>query len=418
MFEFLVAFRYLWLQRKTRAIFSTSLISVLGISAGVFSLNVVLAVMSGFQTELRKTILGASAHVLVSSYEGSIEDYARIEKKITFFPGVKKVSPVIYGTGLLVSEYSSQGTTVSGVNAASYKKTFSSISPETEESPDGDTDVFSILAQSSRSSRAPIVIGRGLAESLGVSRGDMVTLLFAPDKKKTLQKRPKTQPFEVAAIFSYGMAHYDSVVSYMNLPDAIELFQKSGPESFEVEIEDPLQSELVARELEETLGFPFVAQSWQEANRKLFSALRLEKLGLTIFLSFIVVVASLSIMSVLLMMMVEKSREIAILRAAGASGKQVGNIFLLIGASLGFTGTLLGTVGSFAVCYLLATSATVTSLIPFDPEVYGISKFPVIIEPFYFLLVGTASQLFCVLAAVYPAYCASGDNIAAKLKAQ
>ncbi len=424
MFELLVALRYLRSNRKTRAIFSTTLISVLGISVGVFSLNVVLAVMSGFQSELRKTILGASAHVLVSSYEGSIEDHARIEEKIKLVSGVRGVSPVVYGTGLLVSEYGgSQGATVTGINPAVHLKTFPSLfsgeRTDGEKSAAERSAIVSTLAGTpSNSSHPPIVLGKGLAGSLGARKGDIVTLVSALDRKEPLKRRPKTADFEVSGVFSYGMAYYDSTTAYLNLDDATEFFQKSGVTSLEVAVEDPLRSDRIARDLESALGFPFVAQSWQEANSRMFSALNLEKLGLMVFLSFIIVIAALSVMSVLLMMMIEKSRDTAILRATGASQKQVGNIFLTIGAALGFTGIFLGTAAAFAICYLLESNETVAGLIPFDPDVYGISKFPVIIKPFYFLIIGVASQIICVFAAFYPAYCVRAGSLSARLKVQ
>lgn len=411
MFELLVASRFLRTQRKVHAIFSTALISVLGISIGVFSLNVVLAVMSGFQTELGKTIIGASPHILVSSYDGPIADHIPAGEKIGKIAGVTGVSPVVYGKGLLVSEYGSQGTTSTGIDPVRHRSTFPSFFSQTSKERNGISALDGIYPQG-----PPIVLGYGLAAVLGVEEGDTVTFVSSPDQKGSLKKKPKMETFEVAGVFKYGMAHYDSTVSYIKLADAFRFFRKSGPASFEVVIAEPMHSERVARKIENTLGFPFVAQSWQEANSKLFSALRLEKLGLTVFLGFMVLVASLSVVSVLLMIMIEKSRDIAILRVAGASRKQVGNIFLTIGATLGFIGTSLGTGGALAVCQLLSNSETVGGLIPFDPDVYGISKFPVIIEPLYFFAVGASSQLLCVLASLYPAYCARSGSIAAKLK--
>lgn len=417
MFEFLVAFRYLRSHRRAGAVFSTTLISVLGISIGVFSLNVVLSVMSGFQSELQKTILGTSAHVLVSSYEGEIDDSAQIAEKIKIVPGVRGVSPVVYGTGLLVSEYGSQGTTVTGIDPEIHLKTFPFLfSGGHKQSANGSGVFFALAAGSLVQKRPPVVLGGGLARSLAVGKGDRVMLVSSLDRKNPLKKRPKTGVFEVAGIFNHGISHYDTTVSYLNLGDAVEFFQKSGPTSFEVAVDEPFSSDRMARKLEDALGFPFVAQSWQEANRKLFSALRLEKFGLAVFLGFMVLIASLSVMSVILMLIIEKSGDIAILRATGASRRQAGNIFLTIGAVLGFAGTLLGTSAAFAVCYLLENSETAAGLIPFDADVYGISKFPVIIEPFYFLATGAASQLLCLIASSYPAYCVREGNLGAKLK--
>ncbi|WP_462137364.1 ABC transporter permease [Candidatus Mycalebacterium sp.] len=408
MFELLVASRFLHLQKKVRAIFSTVLISVLGISIGVFSLNIVLAVMLGFQTELSKTIIGASPHILVSSYDGSIAGHTLAAEKIGKVAGVTGVSPVVYGTGLLVSVSGSSGTTSTGIDPVRHRSAFPSLFSQSRS---GVSALEKFYSQS-----PPIVLGYGLAGSLGVEEGDILTFVSSPDKKGALKKTPKMKTFEVAGVFKYGMGHYDSTVSYIKLADAVKFFGKSGPVSFEVAVADPMRSEHVAREIEDTLGFPFVAQSWQEANSKLFSALRLEKLGLTVFLGFMVLVASLSVVSVLLMIMIEKSRDIAILRAAGASRKQVGNIFLIIGAALGFAGTFFGTAAALVICQLLSNNATVAGLIPFDPDVYGISKFPVIIEPLYFFVIGVSSQLLCILVSLYPAYCVRSGNLAAKLK--
>ncbi|QMU56327.1 MAG: FtsX-like permease family protein [Candidatus Mycalebacterium zealandia] len=408
MFELLVASRFLRLQKKVRAIFSTVLISVVGISIGVFSLNIVLAVMLGFQTELSKTIIGASPHILVSAYDGSITEHALAAEKIVKVAGVTGVSPVVYGTGLLVSASGSHGTASTGINPSRHRSAFPSLFSQSR----GGVSAL----EKFHPNAPPIVLGYGLAGSLGVEKGDEITFVSSPDKKDALKKRPKMKTFEVAGVFKYGTAHYDSTISYIKLADAFTFFGKPGPSSFEVAVADPMSSELVAREIEDALGFPFVAQSWQEANSKLFSALRLEKLGLTIFLGFMVFVASLSVVSVLLMIMIEKSRDIAILRAAGASRKQVGNIFVIIGAALGFAGTFFGTATALAVCQLLSNNTTVSGLIPFDPDVYGISKFPVMIEPLYFFVIGVSSQLLCVLVSLYPAYCVRSGNLAAKLK--
>ena len=415
MFEFLVAFRYLRSQKKVRAVLSTVVISIFGISVGVFSLNTVLAVMSGFQTEISKTILGASPHVLVSSYGDNIEKPGQIAEKIETVPGVGSASAVVYGMGLLVSQTSSRWTSVTGVHPATHSGTAPTGVPETV------GRVFPLLERGDVApEEPPILLGRSLAESLGVGKGDVVTFISPRDAKKpisrNLRKQLRTENMRVAGIFKYGLAQYDAGASYVHIEDANEFFENSAPVSFEVLVEDPMEAEQTAGAVEDALGFPFVAQSWQEANARLFSAIRLEKLGITVFLGFIVVVASLSVMSALLMMMIEKSRDIAILRAAGATGRQVGAVFVIMGAVLGFAGTFAGTAASLVVCYLLADSRAVAGLIPFDPDVYGISKFPVTIEPLYFLIVGVASQLLCVISALYPAYCARSGNPAAKLK--
>lgn len=415
MFEFLVAFRYLRLQKKAGAVLSTAVISVFGISVGVFSLNTVLAVMSGFQTELSKTILGASPHVLVSSYGGNTEPPARVAGKIEAVSGVESASAVVYGMGLLVSQTSSRWTSVTGVDPATHSGTTPARVSET------DGRVFPLLERGSViPEETPILLGRSLAESLGVAEGDVVTFVSPRNTQKpiggNLRKHLRTENMRVAGIFKYGLAQFDSAASYVHIADANRFFENSAPVSFEVLVEDPMKAETAAGAVENALGFPFVAQSWQEANARLFSAIRLEKLGITVFLGFIVVVASLSVMSALLMMMIEKSRDIAILRAAGATGRQVGAVFVIMGAALGFAGTFAGTAASLLVCYLLADSQAVAGLIPFDPDVYGISKFPVTIEPLYFFIIGVASQLLCVMSAFYPAYCARSGNPAAKLK--
>ncbi|MGH7900498.1 MAG: FtsX-like permease family protein, partial [Thermodesulfobacteriota bacterium] len=214
--------------------------------------------------------------------------------------------------------------------------------------------------------------------------------------------------FEVVGTFDYGMVEYDSSIAYLSLSDAMSFFDMEGKVSgLEIKVNDIYTARNIGERLTVTLGFPYFVRNWEEVNRSLFRALRLERMAITIFLGFIILVAALDIISTLTMVVMEKGKDIAILRAMGATKGSIMKIFITDGMIIGFIGTLLGTIAGFGICYLLKTNESIKSLIPFDPDVYPISEFPVKIEPLFFLTVAIFSLIICFFATLYPSYQAS-----------
>ena len=254
----------------------------------------------------------------------------------------------------------------------------------------------------------PILIGKELANTLGVIEGDLVSLVSPFGKMGPFGATAKVKKFEVIGIFDYGMIEYDSSISYVSLADAMDFFDMDGEVSgVEIKVGDIYAAKKIGNELSSMLGFPYYTRNWEEVNKSLFKALRLERIAIAIFLGFIVLVAALDIVSTLTMVVMEKGKDIAILRAMGATRSGILKIFVTDGMIIGIVGTLLGSLAGFGICYMLKTSETIRKLIPFDNNVYPISEFPVKIEPFYFITVALCSILICFIATLYPAFQAS-----------
>ncbi len=422
MFESVIAFRYLRAKRRERFVSVSGLISILGVFIGVMALNVVLSVMGGFEQELRDKILGISSHVVLLSYNGPIEDYDRLREEVLEFPGVVGASPFIYGQAMITAGGNVSGAVIRGIDPLrageviniheAVGKALDSTGESEKISKDKikaqGKEILLKLNQPTESGKPPIIIGSELASSLGVSVGDTVSVVSPFGKMGPLGPVPKTKSFEVIGLFNYGMIEYDSTISYVSLPDAMNFFGlKNKVTGVEIKVSNIYDAKKIAKNIEKVLGFPYYTRNWEEANKSLFQALKLERLVIAIFLGFIIFVAALNIVSTLTMLVMEKNRDIAILRAMGAKRSSIRKIFIIDGMTIGAIGILLGSVCGFGVCYVLKTSDLIRRFIPFDSKVYPVSEFPVNIEPLYFLVVALCSLVICLLATLYPSYQAS-----------
>jgi lipoprotein-releasing system permease protein len=236
----------------------------------------------------------------------------------------------------------------------------------------------------------------------------LVSLVSPFGKLGPFGQTAKVKKYEVIGIFDYGMIEYDSSISYIDLGDAMDFFDMEGQVSgVEVKVKDIYNAKKMGNELTSILGFPYYTRNWEEVNKRLFKALRLERVAVAIILGLIILVAALDIVSTLTMVVMEKGKDIAILRAMGATKSGILKIFVTEGMVIGTVGTLLGTAAGYGICYLLKNSETIRTLIPFDNNVYPISDFPVKIEPFYFITVAFFSILICFIATLYPSFQAS-----------
>ncbi|NIT14416.1 MAG: FtsX-like permease family protein [Candidatus Dadabacteria bacterium] len=419
-YEIFIGLRYLKSRNKKSFVSIIGFISIIGVIIGVMSLNVVLAVMKGFADELRDKILGVNAHVVVLNYNGAFEDYDEIAKKVSEFKGVTGASPFVYGQGMLVAGSNVTGAVVRGIKpesagsviniyeAVGKGSNFERKKTTLKELKELGKQLLSGLDEKTTSGYPPIIIGKELAASLGVIIGDEVNLVSPFGKIGPLGHIPKVRKFEVIAIFDYGMLEYDSSISYVSIGDAMKFFDmKNKVSGIELKSENPYEAKSLASELKHYLGFPFYTRNWEDVNKSLFKALKLERIAIGIFLTFIILVAALDIISTLTMVVMEKNRDIAILKAMGANRNSILNIFLTEGMIIGVAGTAVGTALGYLICYFLKTSRFVQSLIPFDPQVYYVSGFPVKIEPIYFIGVAATSLIICLLATLYPSFQAS-----------
>ncbi|MGQ0792467.1 MAG: FtsX-like permease family protein [Deltaproteobacteria bacterium] len=419
-YEFFIGLRYLASKRRQTFISVIGLISILGVFIGVMALNVVLAVMKGFEEELMDKIVGVNSHVVVLSYDGPLGNYEETRKKVLAYPGVVGASPFVYGQGMMVGEASVVGVVVRGIdpaNAGSVTNIKEAIGRGSvgREKKTSDSELAGMgkeilekLNGPTKSGRPAVIIGKELASSLAVEVGDLINLVSPLGKFGPFGPQPKVKRFEIIGLFDYGMLEYDSSIAYVSLKDATDFFEMDGRVSgIEISVANVYKARDLGSGIASSLGFPFYTRNWEEVNKSLFRALRLERIAIAIFLGLIILVAALDIVSTLTMVVMEKGRDIAILRAMGATQEGIMKIFIIDGMIIGVVGTLLGTVAGFLACYLIKTSDLIKGLIPFDPEVYFVSDFPVKIEPFYFLTVAGASLLICFLATLYPSYQAS-----------
>lgn len=418
-YEYLISLRYLRSKSKQKFVSVIGIISILGVFLGVMSLNVVLSVMKGFEEELRDKILGVSSHIVVMSYDGEFENYNELRKKILDFPGVVGASPFVYNQGMLVAENNVAGsvvrgidpdtaTTVSNIAEAVGKGLYPSDGEDNQLIIDAGKELLSKLSKKTEAGTPPILIGKELSNSLGVLVGDNINLVSPFGKIGPFGPQAKTKKFEVIGIFDYGMLEYDSSISYTSLSEAMDFFETGGKATgIEVKVDKIYKAKKIGNDLSEVLEFPYFARNWEEVNKSLFKALRLERMAIAIFLGFIILVAALNIVSTLTMLVMEKNRDIAVLRAMGAKKSGVRKIFVLDGMIIGFVGTVLGTIAGYLMCYFLKTSNFIKNLIPFDNNVYPISEFPVKMEGEYFIIVAICSLLICFVATLYPSYQAS-----------
>jgi lipoprotein-releasing system permease protein len=391
-YQFFIAFRYFRSKKKHRGISLNTFISIAGVALGVMTLLTVLSVMSGFHEDLQGKILGANAHIIVQNYEGKIKDYQSVRGKISGIGGVTGSSPVVYGQVMLRFGSRASGVVVRG------------IAPEIERD---TTDILGKLKAGSvnglkETEGIPgIIIGRELLRNLGLFVGDEIDMISPIGEPGPLGMIPKMKKFRVAGYFEAGMFEYDSTLVFIDIHVAQNFFgMKDEVTAVEVKIDNPYRAAEIAAQIEKRLALPFIARDWMQMNRNLFSALKLEKIVMFIILTLIILVASFNIVSNLIMIVIEKAREIAIMKAMGATSRGVMLIFMIHGLIIGIIGTASGVLGGYILCELLKTY----KFINLPPDVYYLSYLPVKINLFDFMVVPAAAILISFLATVYPSW--------------
>lgn len=391
-FESFIAMRYLMARSKQTFISVISVTSVLGVALGVASLIVVLGVMNGFTKDLRDKILGVNAHAITMSSSGSIAGYEPIMQKIKGVPGVTGVTPFVYSEVMISTANGVKGLVLRGVDP----DTAGSVLSIRDHMQDGS------FADLVRDGMPGIIIGRDLARRLGVGIGGRVNLLSPSGEKTATGFTPKVRPFRVVGVFKTGMWEYDSSLGFISLPAARELlgWRDDLVTGVEMTVQDVYQADKVAERITETLGgYPFYSRNWMEMNANLFAALKLEKTAMGIILTLIVLVGSFSIVTTLVMLVMEKTRDIAVLMSMGATRKQVRNIFMLQGTIIGAVGTALGFVLGLTVAFLLKKY----QFIELPKGVYSMDTLPVLIDWLDLVVIGASAMLLCFVATMYPA---------------
>ncbi len=390
-FELFVALRYLLARRKQAFISVISLISVLGVGLGVASLIVVLAVMTGFSTELRDKILGVNAHLIVMSYEGGVADYNKLTQKTAQTPGVAAATPFIYSEVMVSSSMGVKGLVLRGVDPATAGQVL-----------DIDANMVSgKLTDLDREGAPGVVVGKELATRLGLGVGSRVNLLSPAGKQTAAGYAPKVAPFKVVGVFGTGMYEYDSSLAYVTMEAAADLlgYETVQATGVEARLEDVYAARKVGQALEAELGRPYYVRDWMEMNANLFAALQLEKTAMFVILTLIVLVGSFSIVTTLVMLVMEKTKDIAILMSMGARREQIRRIFMLQGTIIGAVGALLGYGLGIPACLLLREYQFIT----LPEDVYSMDHLPVRMESLDMAIIGVAALVLCFLATLYPA---------------
>lgn len=397
-YQAFIAIRYLRTKKKEKGISFTTLISLGGVAVGVMALLVVLSVMSGFHEDLQKKILGVNAHIVILSYRGAIPEYRDVVKTVERDAEVLSSAPFILGQVMISSGKRAQGVYLRGVEAASEFKT---------------TDIGRFMKEggldglASEKGMPGIIIGRELAGSIGVFRGDVVTVLSPVGTIGPLGMLPKVKQFRVAGIFEIGMFEYDSNLALTDLKAAQEFFDLGDAVTgIQLKLDDIYKAATVRERIQKHLEFPLQAKDWMQMNRNLFSALKLEKFAMFIILILIILVASFNIVSTLIMNVIEKKREIAILKAMGATDRGIMNIFMLQGLFIGIVGTIVGVVGGYLLCHVLNTY----QVIKLPADVYYLSHLPVKTKLIDFVVVSASAVMISFLATIYPAWQAARIN--------
>ena len=407
-FEWFVCLRYLKAKRKHGFISLISLISIAGVMVGVMALIVVLAVMTGFTSEFRDKILGINSHVVVQDYTGNIRDYEEVAAKVRAVEGVSGVTPYLYSQAMITSGEGGTGAVLRGLDPATAQGV---LNLEKNLRKGKIADLSSGQGDGAR--RLPgIILGKELAVQLHVSAHDRVRLISASGPLTPMGVIPKVSTCEVVGIFETGMYEYDSALAYVSLETAQRFFDLPGAvHGLEVKTTDLNQADQIAKRIEHALGPNFFAKDWMRMNRNIFSALQLEKTALSVIMALVVMVAAFNIVSTLIMVVMEKNKDIAILKAMGATSGNIMRIFIYEGLVIGLAGTLLGVLGGLGLCAILSRYQFIKL-----PEVYPISTLPVLVLPSDVILIALSATVITLVATLYPSWQAAKVDPAVALR--
>jgi lipoprotein-releasing system permease protein len=416
-FEFFISLRYLRAKRKQAFISINTFISVAGVMLGVMAMMVVLAVMTGFSTDIKSKILGMNAHIRVMTHSGKLEQYEEIIKKIEAVEGVQAAAPFVHSQIMLRNGTYVSGAILKGIDpwragqVLDLEKNMKdshlqALVRRREPRKDASEDTPSI---------AGIILGKELARHLMVTPGDEVYIVspFGGSLTPVGGRLPRMKKFIVVGLFDSGMYDYDSSFAYVSIESAQKLLRLGDSvNGVEVRVDDIYRVDKASEAILESLGRGYWAQDWMQMNKNFFSALKLEKTVMFIILVLIILVAAFNIISTLIMMVIDKTREIAILKSMGATAKSIMRIFMLDGLIIGVVGTILGLMGGGVLCYLLRRY----EFVKLPSDVYYISTLPVRVQVLDVTLIALSAIGISFLATLYPSYQASRLDPAAAIR--
>lgn len=403
--DIFLALRYLRGKRKNRLLSAISFISVAGITVGVMALIIIISVMNGFQRDLREKILSAQPHIIIKNRDGiPISGYREIMENAGKLRDVESVYPIVRTQAMAMSLSGSTGTELIGMDFSDTK------SRKRVERLMGKISGFDFNAGGALKG---IILGKELSRNLGVGTGDMVRIMLPDGRVTPFGVMPTVRRFKVSGIFQSGIYQYDMATAYIDIGDARGLLGiGDSVTSLDMEVSDIFDAERTASELTPLLGGDIKVRTWKEMNKHLFAALKLEKVAMFSILLLIVIVAVFNIANTLIMTVIEKRGEIAVLKSLGASQIQIMRIFMLEGLFTGFIGTFAGSGLGLILSFLLQKY----EFLKLDETVFYTSKIPVDMDPVTISVIVFSSLLLSFLSAIYPSIYASRLNPAEVLR--
>jgi lipoprotein-releasing system permease protein len=412
-YEFIISLRYLRARRKQVFVSIITFISIAGIFLGVAALIIVIAVMNGFETDLRSKILGINSHVVVLEHGGGMRHHRVVMQEVAQIPGVIAATPFIYSQAMLKNGNNVTGVVLRGLSLEDALKVINLgkfREGKVEYLKDGKRDIPGLKPE--HAGLPGIVIGRELAKNLGVFLFETVHIVSPSGVSTPMGMVPRIKPFVVVGIFESGFYEYDSTLAYVSLKTSQEFLGMGDlVTGIEIRVDDIYKADRIAKSIEKKLGYPYWGRNWMEMNKNLFSALRLEKRVMFIILSLIVIVAAFNIISALIMIVMEKNRDIAILKTMGATRAGIMKIFIFQGLIVGTIGTLFGSLAGLVVAFNLeALSRFVERLFGFKilpGEVYYLSELPSQVNFGDVGIIIAGTMLISFLSTIYPSWRAS-----------
>lgn len=402
--EWFIGRRYLASRRGTRFLSLITLIAIGGVSVGVMALITVIAVMTGLQNDLKNKILGVNPHIWVMTYGEAMrmDDWPAVLQRVRRVEGVVAAAPFVHTElGLRNRAGYSEAAILRGIDPGTSGPTVTAITDSLRKG--------GLLTRPTRTGLPPLVLGARLAERANILEGDSVTLIsFQAGSVSPLGGlQPKLKYYEVVGKFQTGMYEYDNKFMYTNVASAQELANLGNAVTgIEARVPDPMRATEVGARITKALGVPYRTDDWKTMNGALFSALKLEKLAMSIILLLIVVVAAFNIVSTLVMVVTDKTREIGILKSMGMTSRRILRIFILQGLVIGVVGSLLGTAGGVLLTWVIDRF----ELIKIPGDIYFVSSLPVAYDPVDLLTIVVSTILISFLATIYPALQAARLN--------
>ncbi len=407
-FELMIGLRYLKAKRKSTFISIITFISTAGVTLGVMALIIVLAVMTGFEADLKEKILGTNAHVVVVRSGSPMEDYPQLMEKLRSIKGVTAATPFIYNQVMLSSGKNVSGVVLRGIDVQS-DRTVTRLSKSIV---DGSIESLEQKGRADTGGLPGLLVGRELAKHLRLTVGDKINVVSPIGNITPLGMMPKMKPFRICGIFNTGMFEYDSTLAYVSLEQAQSFFDLGDTVTgIQLKVENVYQTGEITRKINQTLGSNYYARDWMQMNRNILFALKTEKVVMFIILTLIVLVAAFGIASTLFMVVMEKNKDIAILKSMGATGSSIMKIFVLEGLIIGVIGTILGVIAGLLVALnlepIISFIQRITGLNFFSKDIYYLDHFPSLVVPSDVVLISVTAVLISFIATLYPSWQAS-----------